>query len=73
MYVQDVKTNYSSDINVTQKATTSQDTNKPENKITDFGEKIGGARKDDWRDRGLDINDIAEMTDKEKAKFMKIY
>ena len=41
-----------------------------ENKITDFGEKIGGARKDDWRDRGLDVNDIAGMTDKEKAKFI---
>lgn len=42
----------------------------PENKITDFGEKIGGARKDDWRDRGLDVNDIAGMTEKEKAKFI---
>lgn len=41
-----------------------------ENKLTDFGEKIGGARKDDWRDRGLDVNDIAGMTDKEKAKFI---
>ena len=42
----------------------------PENKITDFGEKISGARKDMWKDRGLDVRDIEGMTEKEKAKFI---
>lgn len=54
----------------TEKKTKPKKEKATENKITDFGEKIGGARKDDWQDRGLNVNDIAGMTDKEKAKFI---
>lgn len=39
------------------------------NKITDFGEKIGGARKDLWAYRGLGIKDLTGMTDKERKKY----
>lgn len=38
--------------------------------IEDFGKKIGGARKDLWKERGLNVNDIAEMTDVEAAKYI---
>lgn len=33
--------------------------------ITDFGEKIGGARKDLWRSRGLKIEDLLDLNLKE--------
>lgn len=33
--------------------------------ITDFGEKIGGARKDLWRSRGLKIEDLTDLNLKE--------
>ena len=36
-------------------------------KLQDFGKKIGGARKDLWRSRGLWLSDLAEMSDKEKG------
>ena len=39
-------------------------------KIEDFGKKIGGARKDLWKERGLDISDIAEMNEAETAKYI---
>lgn len=39
-------------------------------KLQDFGKKIGGARKDLWRSRGLWLSDLAEMSDKEKAAFV---
>lgn len=39
--------------------------------ITDFGEKIGGARKDVWMKRGLCIEDTADMTETEKEKYIK--
>lgn len=39
--------------------------------IQDFGEKIGGAKKDLWKDRGLSIDDLTEMNDAEKTKFVK--
>lgn len=39
--------------------------------ITDFGEKIGGARKDVWMKRGLCIEDTADMTTAEKEKYIK--
>lgn len=41
-------------------------TTKPE----DFGEKIGGARKDLWKKRGLDITDLLEMSDYEKKQYV---
>lgn len=39
------------------------------NRIADFGEKIGGARKDLWAHRGLGIEDLTGMTDKERKKY----
>ena len=40
-------------------------------KIEDFGEKIGGARKDLWKERGLMIDDILDMNGKEKQTYIK--
>ncbi len=40
-------------------------------KIEDFGEKIGGARKDLWKERGLTIDDILDMNGKEKQTYIK--
>lgn len=40
-------------------------------KIEDFGSKIGGARKDVWAKRGLQIEDIIDMTEAEKEKYIK--
>ena len=37
--------------------------------INDFGEKIGGARKDVWKERGLMVEDLNGMTQGEKEKF----
>ncbi|MCI2999302.1 LPD1 domain-containing protein [[Clostridium] innocuum] len=39
--------------------------------IQDFGEKIGGAKKDLWRRRGLNVTDLITMTEKEKREFIK--
>ncbi len=40
-------------------------------KIEDFGTKIGGARKDLWKDRNLQINDILSMNDREMVLNVK--
>ena len=37
----------------------------------DFGEKIGGAKKDLWKDRGLYVNDLDDMNEREAEKFVK--
>lgn len=37
----------------------------------DFGEKIGGAKKDLWRDRGLYVDDLSEMNSREADKYVK--
>lgn len=37
--------------------------------LEDVGEKIGGARKDLWKDRGLSITDLDTMSGGEAAKF----
>lgn len=37
----------------------------------DFGEKIGGARKDLWKDRGLYGEDLDAMNEREAEKFVK--
>lgn len=42
-----------------------------DNKLKDFGKKIGGARKDLWIKRGLLWSDTEEMTDPEKQKYVK--
>lgn len=39
--------------------------------IEDFGEKIGGAKKDLWKIRGLQISDLLDMNDAEQNKFIK--
>ncbi len=39
--------------------------------IQDFGEKIGGAKKDLWKERGLSVDDLLEMNDAEKIKLIK--
>lgn len=39
--------------------------------IQDFGEKIGGARKDLWSLRGLDIDDMTGMNEAERKKYVK--
>lgn len=40
-------------------------------KIEDFGEKIGGAKKDTWRKRGITIADIDDMNEAEGEKYIK--
>ena len=40
-------------------------------KIDDFGEKIGGARKDQWSSRGLVVDDLDGMNDRERDKNVK--
>lgn len=39
--------------------------------LKDFGEKIGGARKDLWKARGLIQTDLAEMNDLERKNHVK--
>lgn len=39
--------------------------------IQDFGEKIGGARKDLWKHRGLSSADLTEMTDVERSMLVR--
>lgn len=39
--------------------------------INDFGEKIGCARKDHWKERGLMVEDLDGMTQGEKEKYSK--
>lgn len=46
-----------------------QGTKKP-GMIEDFGEKIGRARKDLWQRRGLNLDDLLEMKDTERAVFV---
>ena len=43
----------------------------PTNQHEDFGEKIGGAKKDLWRDRGLYVDDLNSMNDREAEKYVK--
>lgn len=40
-------------------------------KIGDFGKKIGGARKDIWKTRGLSVDDILEMNSAERTRHIK--
>ena len=39
--------------------------------IQDFGEKIGGARKDVWRSRGIILTDLDHMNDLERSTNIK--
>lgn len=39
------------------------------NMITDFGEKIGGARKDLWKINGLQVEDLEELTPEERDHY----
>ena len=38
--------------------------------IQDFGEKIGGAKKDLWKERGLALDDLTDMNSDERVKFI---
>lgn len=38
--------------------------------INDFGEKIGGAKKDLWKARGLRVDDLLEMNEAERLKLI---
>ena len=38
--------------------------------INDFGEKIGGAKKDLWKVRGLQVSDLLEMNEAERLKLI---
>jgi len=40
-------------------------------KIDDFGEKIGGARKDTWKTIGLKLSDLSEMNSVERQSYVK--
>lgn len=40
-------------------------------KINDFGEKIGGARKDLWKQHGIQLSDLSDMTSVEKDSYIK--
>ena len=40
------------------------------NNLTDFGEKIGGARKDLWASRGLYVSDLDGMNEREASKYV---
>jgi GGDEF domain-containing protein len=41
----------------------------PKDALGDFGEKIGGARKDRWRERGLSAEDLDGMSGGEQAQY----
>lgn len=43
---------------------------KKNTKLADFGKKIGGARKDQWKGRGMSLEDLLEMTDQEAKKYV---
>ncbi len=40
-------------------------------KLEDFGDKIGGAKKDLWKARGLLTDDLLSMNDREKLAYVK--
>lgn len=44
---------------------------KSTNKISDFGKKIGGAKKDLWAGRNLEVEDLFQMDDIDREKFVK--
>jgi hypothetical protein len=44
---------------------------KQEEVISDFGKKIGGARKDLWKERGLSLEDVKDMTLQERETYTK--
>ncbi|MEQ1763218.1 MAG: 2'-5' RNA ligase family protein, partial [Pyrinomonadaceae bacterium] len=48
-----------------------KDAAEPATVIEDFGEKIGGARKDMWAGRGLTIEDLAGMSAREKTRLVR--
>lgn len=39
-------------------------------KLDDFGKKIGGARKDEWKNDGLSLKDLKNMNPDEKIRFV---
>lgn len=43
----------------------------PTSQHEDFGQKIGGAKKDLWSGRGLYTSDLAEMNEREAEKYVR--
>ncbi|MBU2648754.1 hypothetical protein KKI24_28865 [bacterium] len=43
----------------------------PKSKIEDFGEKIGGAAKDRWKENNLTAADLFDLNDREALEFVK--
>ena len=39
-------------------------------KLEDFGKKIGGARKDEWKNDGLCLEDLKHMNSDEKIRYV---
>lgn len=44
---------------------------RKDQEISDFGEEITGAKKDAWKLRGLNLNDLAVLTEAEKDKLIE--
>ena len=67
--------NASSDKKTSKKPKTKEQANtkvvETTTKLDDFGEKIGGARKDQWSSRGLLTGDLDEMNEREREKNVK--
>lgn len=53
------------------KKTAKKASSKSKEDLQDFGEKIGGAKKDTWRKRGLSLDDLAQMNEAERGKYTK--
>lgn len=54
-----------------EKKQTESSTKTDSGKIQDFGEKIGDAKKDRWKERGLLTSDLSAMTFAETEKYVK--
>ncbi len=52
-------------------STTKSSYARPARQHQDFGEKIGGAKKNLWKDRGLYMDDLDAMNGREAEKFVK--
>lgn len=60
-----------SDVEVSEQTVPGEQQENKSKMLEDFGEKIGGARKDVWRIRGLMLEDTAQMNPAERNKYVK--
>lgn len=56
---------------IEEESTHQRDNQKSDDKLSDFGEKIGGARKDLWKERGMISADVDVLTAIEAEKYVK--